>query len=244
MSAVSAPPIGRVEAPHQTHPTIRRQDAPVSGVPRPRPMGRSGFANNVPLPAHKHLPNWVRRAHGQIAPQLGEIMASLHGEPRELIDTKLREMTEQISAGKFSIAWQYPQLLEMAQQLGDRQKTEDASEYASRRGVDMVRRRAEVQLRTIGGGLSPDVLSRLERELRGASDMEGLMSVESQIQELSHSVQTVAQKKRSREIEKTKTRLAKSLPLNYSAVNEPQESWQDVLRRFATEQSSDSGTPS
>ena len=207
-------------------------------VATPRPMRPRGNAANVPLPAHRHLPNWVRRAHSDIAPRLGDLLQWLHDEPKQQVESRLHEMTEQISAGKFSVAWQYPQLVAFAEEAYAAQREQDSKSNAAKRSIDVVRRRAEAQLRSVSASLPPDVASRLDKSLRGATDLDGMTSVEQEILEASKSVQSVAQRRRSREIEKTRSRLARSIPNGVATDEAPQETWQDVLRRFAEQQGS------
>lgn len=194
-----------------------------------------GSVSLLPMPTHHHLPNWVRRAHGQVAQRVSEIMGGLHGTAREQLSARIEAMTSEISSGKFSVAWQYPDLLAYAEKLSQEQRAEDNAAYAARRSIDVVRKRAEAQLRAASAGMPADVASRLGRELGSATDVDGIRAVETQIAEAARSVASVAERKRTREIEKTKSRLARAIATK-SGDSTGQESWQDVLRRFAEEQ--------
>ena len=65
-----------------------------------------------------------------------------------------------------------------------------------------------------------------------------MRTVEAEIRQAASVSRTTQEKRRDREIEKTKDRLKRSLP-RAAAADAPAETWQDVLRRFAATQQPD-----
>src|SRR5690242_20009635 len=93
--------------------------------PRPpgAPRGR-GDGPAVPMPEHHHLPGWVRRAHAKARPELAEILGSLQGQARVQFLAKVDELVATISGGKFSSAWQYPDVIAEGRALQEKQRAD------------------------------------------------------------------------------------------------------------------------
>jgi len=191
----------------------------------------------VPAPEHRHLPGWVRRAHAQARPVLADLLGLLQGPPRARFAEQVKELNDAISAGKFSLAWQYPQLIAEGHRQFEGQRKEHVERSAEVRALEAARQRAADQLRD-AGSLPPEVTARLNRSLRSASDPAAVRAVEAEIREAAIGSRTIQEKRRDRQIEKTRERLKRSLP-RAASIAAPAESWQEVLRRFAAEQPPD-----
>ncbi|MFN2451004.1 MAG: hypothetical protein ABR541_01470 [Candidatus Dormibacteria bacterium] len=168
---------------------------------------------------------------------LADLLGLLEGPQRARFADQVRELNDAISSGKFSLAWQYPQLIAEGTRQFEAQRKQHTERTAEQRALEAARRRATDQLRD-AGTLTPDVSARLNRSLRSAPDPDAVRSVEAEIRQAASVSRTTQEKRRDREIEKTKDRLRRSLP-RAAAVDGPAESWQDVLRRFAAEQQPD-----
>ena len=220
-----------------SHPGRR---APATGLgPRPpridRPVGLAVTARpgDVPQPQHAHLPGWVRRAHGQARPILADLIGGLSGAPREQLEAQVRQLVDGISAGRFSLAWQYPTVIEEGWTLLERTRLEAQAEARQRRGLESVRRQVADQLRDAGGRIAPETATRLHRTLRSADAVEAVKQVEVQLDQAVTTVRTLEERRRDREIDRTRERLRRSLPPRAGAAEPPAESWQDALRRIA-----------
>jgi len=71
----------------------------------------------------QHL-QWA--AHAQAQPILADLLGSLEGDAGERLSARLDEVTAAISAGKFSQAWQYPELISAGEALLEEQRREAA----------------------------------------------------------------------------------------------------------------------
>lgn len=213
----------------------RRSPRP-SGVPRGRGDGPS-----VPMPEHHHLPGWVRRAHAKARPELAELLGSLQGAPRAQFLAKLEELVATISSGKFSSAWQYPEVIAEGRALQETQRARIAEAAKASRHLDGLRRRASDRLRDAAELLAPDAAARLQRALRSANDEESLAAIEAEAMKALSTARSASNKRRDREIERTRARINRSLPRAALEAESPTETWQDVLRRFAEEQSASTG---
>ena len=230
-------------APSSALPGRPGRGAPATGLgPRPprinRPVGLAVAARpgDVPQPQHAHLPGWVRRAHGQARPILADLIGGLSGAPREQLEAEVGQLVEGISAGRFSLAWQYPRVIEEGWNLLERARLEAQAEARQRRGLESVRRRVADQLRDAGGRLAPETATRLHRTLRSADAVEAIKQVEVQLDQAVTTVRTLEERRRDREIDRTRERLRRSLP-RAGGAEPPAESWQDALRRIADQYS-------
>ncbi len=211
--------------------------------PRPpgAPRGR-GDGPAVPMPEHHHLPGWVRRAHAKARPELAELLGSLQGQARAEFLTKLDALVATISSGKFSQAWQYPEVIAEGRALQERQRAELAEAAKATRHLEGARRRAADRLRDAAELLAPDAAARLNRALRAASDEASIAAVEAEAMKALSTARSASNKRRDREIERTRARINRTLPRAALEAESPTETWQDVLRRFAEEQSASTGT--
>jgi hypothetical protein len=97
------------------------------------------------------------------------------------------------------------------------------------------------RIRDAGDALPPDVSARLQRQLRSAGDAEAIAAVSTELDGMVSVAKSSAEKRREREIERTKARIMRSAAAAGAAAPTPQtETWQDVLRRFAEQQAAGS----
>jgi hypothetical protein len=211
----------------------------------PRPAGASrgrGDGPAVPMPEHHHLPGWVRRAHAKARPELAELLGSLQGQARAQFLAKVEELVGTISSGKFSSAWQYPDVIAEGRALQEKQRAELAEAAKATRHLEGARRRAGERLRDAAELLAPDANARLQRALRSATDEGAIAAVEAEASRALSTARSAHNKRRDREIERTRARINRTLPRAALEAESPTETWQDVLRRFAEEQSASTGT--
>ena len=195
----------------------------------------------IPAPEHHHLPGWVRRDFARARPPLSNILALLEGDVHDQFEARINELTEGISSGKFSLAWQYPDLVDEGRTLYETQRREGAETARANRQLDTARRRVLDRVRDAGDGLAPDVNARLQRQLRSAVDAEAIAAVNTELDGMLTTARSSADKRREREIERTRARIRRSAAAIGSTESAPQaETWQDVLRRFAEEQAAGS----
>ncbi|MGA9112933.1 MAG: hypothetical protein WB802_03920 [Candidatus Dormiibacterota bacterium] len=187
---------------------------------------------DVPQPQHLHLPGWVRRAHGQARPILADLIGNLTGEPRQQFVAHVGELIDGMSSGKFSLAWQYPRIIDEGWALYEHQRRDAEEEARKRRGLETARRKVADQLRDAGARLTPETASRLHRTLRSADGVDAIRGVATELDQAVAAVRTLEERRRDREIDRTRERIQRALPR--AAVAEgPAESWQDALRRIA-----------
>jgi hypothetical protein len=223
---------------------VARPRAPIGGggpspaqLPRiVRPQGLPHAARPVepPSPEHHHLPGWVRRVHGQARPILADLLGNLEGDAQDRFQASVDSLIGGMSAGRFSLAWQYPKLINDGMELFEVHRRENAEQVRAQRALDQHRKRAGDSLREAGGRLAPDVLARLNRTLRSATSAEEIDAVVTEVQQSVAVARTHEEKRRDREIDRTRSRIRKTMPRAVAA--EPAETWQDVLRRFAESQ--------
>jgi len=238
------------EAAAPARPAPERGPARDGGGPRgqrrpPRPPGAPrgrGDGPAVPMPEHHHLPGWVRRAHAKARPELAELLGSLQGQGRAQFLAKVEELVQTISNGKFSSAWQYPDVIAEGRALLDKQRADLAEQAKATRHLEGARRRAGDRLRDAAELLAPDAAARLQRALRVATDEEAIAAVEAEASRALSTARSAHNKRRDREIERTRARINRTLPRSALEAESPTETWQDVLRRFAEEQSASTGT--
>lgn len=209
----------------------------------------------MPEPAHRHLPAWVRRTFAQAQPILSDLLGSVDGEPRAELLAGLTEVTQLISTGKFSAAWRYPELIDLGQRLYEKQSREKVQADRERRAVEGVRRKAADLLRDPGVALPAEATTRLNRELRAAADQAAIEEVSSRIREAIASARAVQEKRREREIHKTRARIQRSpaggrrkgpadeveADAEETAGEPATDSWQDVLAKLKAQMSTEGG---
>ena len=220
--------------------TAARNDAQPSIPPITRPVGlpHAAAAPAVPEPEHHHLPSWVRRTHAQARPILADQLALLTGDLHDEYLGRINEFIARINSGKFSQAFQYAQLITDGQQLVDRQRHANADAARAQRAVEAARRKAGDALREAGDRITPEASTRLSRALRAASDVEALRGIENEVRQAMGAARGVEERRRDREISRTKTRIEKTTPRGAAAV-EPAQDWQEVLRRLQEQMAAD-----
>jgi hypothetical protein len=204
-------------------------------IARPQGLPRAARPVEPPSPEHHHLPGWVRRVHGQARPILADLLGSLSGEPLERYQASVNSLVAGMSSGKFSLAWQYPKLIDGGMQLFEEHRRQNAEQFAAQRVLDQRRKKASDSLRESGSRLAPDVIARLNRALRNATAVGEIDAVSAEIEQSVTAARSNEERRRDREIDKTRSRIRKTLPR--ATATEPAETWQDVLRRFAENQS-------
>jgi hypothetical protein len=229
--------VGRAVAP-----TLRRRP-PVAGSPapaqlprivRPQALPHATRPIEPPAPDHHHLPGWVRRVHGQARPILADLLGNLSGETQERFQAGVDTLIAGMSAGKFSLAWQYPKLIADGMALFESHRRENAEQFRAQKALEQRRKKAGDALREAGARLAPDLLARLNRALRSATSGEEIEAVATEVDQAVAAARNNEERRRDREIDRTRTRIRKTLPR--ATATEPAETWQDVLRRFAESQ--------
>jgi hypothetical protein len=208
-----------------------------------RPQGLPHAAQPVepPAPDHHHLPGWVRRVHGQARPILADLLGNLSGESQERFQATVDSLIAGVSAGKFSLAWQYPKLISDGMELFENHRRENAEHFRAQRALEQRRTKAGTALREAGARLAPDVLARLNRALRSAAVPDEIDAVVAEVEQSVATARNNEERRRDREIDRTRSRIRKTLPRAVGTA-EPAETWQDVLRRFAESQGSEDPT--
>ncbi len=189
-------------------------------------------------PDHHHLPGWVRRVHGQARPILADLLGNLSGESQERFQASVDTLVSGMSSGKFSLAWQYPKLISDGMELFESHRREHAEQTRALRALEQRRSKAATTLRAAGGGVAPDVLAKLNRALRSAASVDEIDAVATEVEQAVAAARNNEERRRDREIDRTRSRIRKTLPRTVAAV-EPAETWQDVLKRFAESQASE-----
>jgi hypothetical protein len=190
-----------------------------------------------PSPEHHHLPGWVRRVHGQARPILADLLGNLSGDSQDRFQASIDALVSGMSAGKFSLAWQYPRVINEGMELFENHRRENAELFKAARALDQRRKKAGDSLREAGARLAPDVLARLNRTLRTATTADEIDGVATEVEQSVAAARNNEERRRGREIDRTRTRIRKTLPRAVAA--EPTETWQDVLRRFAESQAAE-----
>ncbi len=205
-----------------------------------RPQGLPHAARPIepPSPEHHHLPGWVRRVHGQARPILADLLGNLTGESQERFQASVDTLVGGMSAGKFSLAWQYPKVIGDGMELFESHRRANAEQFQAQRALEQRRKKAGDALREAGARLAPDLLARLNRTLRSATTAEEVDAVATEVAQSVATARNNEERRRDREIDRTRSRIRKTLP-RAAAATEPTETWQDVLRRFAESQSAD-----
>ena len=221
-----------------------RNDAQPSFPPITRPTGlpHSPAAPPVPEPEHHHLPSWVRRAHAQARPILADQLALLTGDLHDQYLARLNEFMARINSGKFSQAFQYAQLITDGQQLVDSQRRANAETARAQRAVEAARRKVSDALRDGGDRIPAETAARLSRASRAAGDVDALRALEIEVKQAVGAARGVEERRRDREISRTKTRIEKTTPRGAAAV-EPAQDWQEVLRRLQEQMAAEERAP-
>ena len=176
--------------------------------------------------------------HGQARPILADLLGNLAGESLDRFQASVDSLVGGISAGKFSLAWQYPKLIAEGMELFESHRRENAEQFRAQRALEQRRTRAATSLREAGGRLAPDALARLNRALRSAATVEEIDAVAAEVEQSVATARNNEERRRDREIDRTRSRIRKTLPRAVTTA-EPAETWQDVLRRFADSQASE-----
>ncbi len=179
----------------------------------------------------------MRRVHGQARPILADLLGNLSGELQERFQASVDALIGGMSAGKFSLAWQYPKVIADGMELFETHRRANAEQFQAQRALEQRRKKAGDSLRESGARLAPDLLARLNRSLRSATTAEEIDAVSSEVEQSVTAARSNEERRRDREIDRTRTRIRKTLPK--AAAGEPAETWQDVLRRFAELQASE-----
>lgn len=204
--------------------------APPNGFPvivRPAGLPHAATQPAVREPEHHHLPAWVRRTFAQARPILADQLGVLRPDARAELERGIDDITARIGEGKFSQAFNYPQLIQHGQELYQQQRREDAEIARAQKVVDAARRHAGEMLRDGAPHLTAEVAARLNKAVRAADDGDAVKAVEAEIRHALEAARAVAERRRDREISRTKSRIQKT-----SAPAGPAEDWQDVLRRL------------
>ena len=231
-------PNGESHAPGGARPRRPAAGPSPSNLPRivrPQGLPRAARPIDPPSPEHHHLPGWVRRVHGQARPILADLLGGLTGTSQDQFQQSVDQLIAGMSAGRFSLAWNYPQVIDQGWTLFEAQRTENAEAFAAQRALDQRRRKAGDALREAGTRLQPDVIAHLNRTLRSATSTDEIDAVAAEIQQSVTTARSNEEKRRDREIDRTRSRIRKTMPRVATAA-EPAETWQDVLRRFAESQ--------
>ena len=207
-------------------------------IVRPHGLPHASRPIEPPAPDHHHLPGWVRRVHGQARPILADLLGNLSGEAQERFQASVDHLIAGMSAGKFSLAWQYPKLIADGMELFENHRRENAEHFRAQKALEQRRVKANTLLREAGSRLAPDALARLNRALRSAAGPDEVDAVTAEVEQSVAAARNNEERRRDREIDRTRTRIRKTLPRAVGPA-EPAETWQDVLRRFAESQPSE-----
>jgi hypothetical protein len=167
-----------------------------------------------------------------VRPPLGDLLVLLDPPARDELRSRLDELTAGISSGRFSLAWQYPALVAFGREEYEKQQRVQAVAASARRGLEAARRRLSESIR--GAGVAAEAGARLQRALRDAESEDAVAAVESELNQLTVASRSAQDRRREREIERTRSRIRRAAP--HTDAGEPSESWQDVLRRFSEQQ--------
>jgi len=218
--------------------TRSRATSPAPGnfpvIVRPPGLPHASSPQEVREPEHHHLPAWVRRAFGQARPILADQLDALTGDARTQFERGIGDITSRINEGKFSQAFNYPQLILHGQELYRQQRREQAEAARAQRSLESARRRVQEALRDGAGRLTPEISARLNKSLRAADGVESVKAVEADVRQALDAAHGVEERRRDREISRTKSRIQKT-----ATSSEPAEDWQDVLRRLQEQMTAD-----
>jgi hypothetical protein len=200
-------------------------------IERPQGLQRATATVSLPEPEHHHLPAWVRRAHALARPILADELAALSGDPRSRLEQAIAQLVAVISSGKFSQAFRYRDVIELGDKLLTQQRVDQAEQQRRRRALDSARRRVSERLQDGGARLPQEVSSRLSRTLKSATDLDEIAAVGAELETALESARSVEDRRRDREIDRTRRRIQRSTPRAAASTDGP-EDWQDVLRRL------------
>lgn len=188
----------------------------------------------VPEPTHHHLPGWVRRDFARVRRPLGLLLAELEGEFADQLRRRLDEVTTAISAGRFSAAWQYPEVVAEGRRLLAEQRRLRAERERQARTLEDARRRLLQRVGDVEGLVGQETLVRLQRTVRSASDLSALRSAESDVERVLEQARTAWSKRREREIERVRARI-RGVARGEGGEGTTTLPWQEVLRRALSE---------
>ena len=203
-------------------------------IVRPQGLTRPAIPGTVAEPEHHHLPAWVRRAFGLARPILADELGNLSGDARGRLEDAIAELTTVISSGKFSQAFRYADLIALGDRLLADQRREQAEAARVQRTIDTARKRVNDQLRDAATQLPQETWSRLSKALRAAADVDAINAVGTEMTASLSSARVVQERRRDREIHRTRTSIQRSTPRSQTSAP-PAEDWQDVLRRLQEE---------
>jgi len=93
-----------------------------------------------------------------------------------------------------------------------RQRAVTEEESKRRRGLESARRKVADQLRDAGARLTAETATRLNRTLRSADGPDAIKEVAAELDHAVAAVRTIEERRRDREIDRTRERLRRSLP--------------------------------
>jgi hypothetical protein len=188
----------------------------------------------VPEPSHHHLPGWVRRDFARVRRPLGLLLAELEGEFAEQLRRRLEEVTTAISSGRFSAAWQYPEVVAEGRRLLAEQRRQRAEREHQARVLEGARRRLLERVADVEGLVGQETLARLQRAVRAAPDLSTLRSAESDIERVLGQARTAWSRRREREIERARAKI-RGVARGGDGDTSRALPWQEVLRRALAE---------
>ena len=97
----------------------------------------------------------MKRAYAQARPILADLLGSLEGEQREELQRSVDDITGRINTGKFSQAFQYPQLIASGMELYQQQRSANAERARAAHALDLLRRKGSDMLRDAGRNCLP-----------------------------------------------------------------------------------------
>jgi len=173
----------------------------------------------------------VRKVHTEAAPIFGDLLAQLDGEDRAKLEQRIAATVAQINTGKFSNTWHYPTLIEQGFASWARERNQKFEAERARRDMDGKRKQLTAAVRDPLSKLSTETASKLARAITSAREPEALGVAELEVNRAIEAAQSADNKRREREISKTRERISRSAPKSKSSEPET-ESWQDVLKRL------------
>lgn len=170
---------------------------------------------------------------------LADLLGGLTGEPLVQFQASLDSLLAGISDGRFSLAWQYPRVIEEGAELLAEQRRAGAEAARAQRALEGRRKRAADGLRDSAGRLPPEAMARLNRSLRAAATADEIDAVAVEIEQSVSAARNTEDRRRDREIDRTRSKIRRAVPRGNGSESSNDESWQDVLRRFAESQASE-----
>jgi len=157
------------------------------------------------------------------------------------LEEAIAQLTSVISSGKFSQAFRYADLIALGERLLAEHRRDQAEAARVQRTLDAARKRVNDQLRDAATQVPQETWSRLSKSLRAASDLDAINAVGDEVTASLSSARTVQERRREREIHRTRTRIQRSTPRSQTSAP-PAEDWVEVLRRLQEEMTAGSTT--